>query len=244
MVKTKEDLTGKRFGRLVVIEQSDDYVTPKGEHNAKWKCLCDCQRGKENVTYTYVLGSSLKRGTTQSCGCIHKEMMREKYSTHNMTDSRLYLVWKGMKARCYIKSHNHYEQYGARGIVVCDEWKNDFQAFYNWSMQNGYDENALRNECMLERKDVNGNYCPDNCCWASATTQCINQNLRKDNKTGIKGVNWDNKRNMWQAQLQINKKKVLNEHFNNFDDAVRARKDAELKYFSKYLDNYSRGMEV
>lgn len=235
MVKTKEDLTGQRFGRLVVIEQAEDYVNPQGDHCARWKCLCDCQKDTENPNYTYVVGSNLKRGVTQSCGCIHREMMKEKHSTHSMTDSRLYYIWKGMKARCYIKSHNRYEHYGAKGITVCDEWKNNFQAFYDWAIQNGYDENALRNECTIERKDVNGNYCPENCIWAGATTQCINQNLRKDNKTGIKGVNWDKRRNKWQAQLQINKKKVLNEHFDSFDDAVEARRKAEKQYFNKYL---------
>ena len=235
MVKTKEDLTGKRFGRLVVVAQAEDYVDSQGCHYARWKCLCDCQKDTENPNYAYVAGSNLKNGATQSCGCIHREMMRERHSKHNMTDSRLYCVWKGMKARCYIETHIHYNIYGAKGITVCDEWKNDFQAFYDWAMQNGYDENAERNECTLERKDVNGNYCPDNCCWANATTQCINQNLRKDNKTGIKGVNWDKYRNKWQAQLQINKKKVLNEHFEFFDDAVKARRDAEIKYFGEYL---------
>lgn len=231
MVKTKEDLTGKTFGRWLVLYQSEDYIDKNGNHHAMWHCRCSC----ENATEKDVDQTRLKNGTCQSCGCIHREMMKEKHSRHNMTDSRLYRVWKGMKARCYIKSHIHYNIYGAKGITVCDEWKNDFRAFYDWAIQNGYDENAGRNECMLERKDVNGNYSPENCCWANATVQCINQNLRRDNKTGIKGVNWDKTSNRWQAQLQINKKKVLNKYFVNFDDAVKARHEAELKYFGRYL---------
>lgn len=235
MVKTKEDLTGRVFGRLTVLYQAEDYVDKNGNHHAMWHCKCSCQdKTEKDVDQT-----RLKSGACQSCGCLHREMMHAKHSIHNMTDTRLYYVWKGMKARCYIKSHNHYQTYGAKGITVCDEWKHDFQAFYNWAVQNGYDKNASRNECMLERIDVNGNYCPENCCWANATVQCINQNLRKDNKTGIKGVNWDKKSNKWQAQLQINKKKVLNKFFDNFDDAVKARKDAEEKYFSEYLHNAS-----
>lgn len=240
MVKTKEDLTGQIFGRWLVLEQAEDYIDKNGRHYAMWRCKCSC----ENQTEKNVLEKSLKRGKSQSCGCLHREMISENFSIHKMASSRLYLIWKGMKARCYIKSHNRYEKYGAKGITVCDEWVNDFQAFYDWAMQNGYDEKALRNECTLERKDVNGNYSPENCCWANATVQCINQNLRKDNKTGVKGVNWDENRNMWQAQLQINKKKVLNEHFHSFDDAVKARKNAELKYFSKYIDDYSQRTEV
>lgn len=236
MVKTKEDLTGQTFGRWLVLGQAEDYIDKNGTHHAMWHCKCSC----ENKTERDVDQSNLKTGTSQSCGCLHREMMSEKFSTHKMTSSRLYLIWKGMKARCYIKSHNHYDIYGARGITVCDEWINDFQAFYDWAIQNGYNENALRNECMLERKDVNGDYSPENCCWANATVQCINQNLRKDNKTGIKGVNWDKKSNKWQAQLQINKKKVLNKYFDNFDDAVKARREAELKYFGEYLHDMSQ----
>lgn len=231
MIKTKENLTGRTFGRWLVLGQAEDYIDRNGKRHAMWRCICSCK----DATEKDVNQRNLKNGTSQSCGCLHREMMSEIFSTHKMTDSRLYYIWKGMNARCYVKSHNRYEHYGAKGIVVCDEWKNDFQAFYDWAMQNGYDENALRNECTIERNDVNGNYCPENCRFASATTQCINQNLRKDNKTGVKGVNWDKNRNKWQAQLQINKKKVLNEHFDNFDDAVKARRDAELKYFNKYL---------
>ena len=236
MVRVKEDLTGQTFGRWLVLGQAEDYIDKNGNHYAMWHCQCSC----ENKTEKDVDQRNLKSGASQSCGCLHREMMSENFSTHKMTDNRLYYIWKGMKARCYIESHNHYETYGAKGIIVCDEWKNDFQTFYDWAIQNGYDEDALRNECTLERKDVNGNYSPENCCWANATVQCINQNLRKDNKTGVKGVNWDKKRNKWQAQLQINKKKVLNEHFDNFDDAVKARREAELKYFSKYLHNESQ----
>ena len=231
MVKTKDDLTGRTFGRWLVLGQAEDHIDKNGKHHAMWHCICSC----ENATEKDVSQRNLKSGTSQSCGCLHREMMNENFSTHGMTDSRLYYIWKGMNARCYVKSHNRYEHYGAKGIIVCDEWKNDFQTFYDWAIQNGYDANASRNECTIERKNVNGNYCPENCRFASATTQCINQNLRKDNKTGIKGVNWDKYRNKWQAQLQINKKKVLNEHFHNFDDAVKARRDAELKYFNKYL---------
>lgn len=231
MVKVREDLTGQIFGRLEVLYQAEDYIDKNGNHHAMWHCKCNCENGTEKD----IDQTRLKSGYTRSCGCLQKEMASERSSIHKMTDTRLYLVWKGMKARCYIKSHNHYEQYGGRGITVCDEWKDDFKAFYDWAIQHGYDENALRNECMLERKDVNGNYCPENCCWTNATTQCINQNLRKDNTTGVKGVNWDKYRNKWQAQLQIDKKKVLNEHFDNFEDAVKARKEAEEKYFSKYL---------
>lgn len=225
-------LIGRRFGRLVVLQRLEDVIEDKKDGNVYWLCQCDC--GNTCISSTNALIS----GNKKSCGCIHKEMLQERMTKHKMTDSRLYLVWKGMKARCYIPSHNHYDKYGARGIIVCDEWRNDFQAFYDWAMKNGYNENAKRGECTLERIDVNGNYCPENCCWANSTIQCINQNFRKDNKTGVKGVNFDKRSGKWQAQLQINKKKVLNKCFDNFEDAVKARKEAEEKYFGEFsFDN-------
>lgn len=227
----RKDLTGMVFGRLVVLKQVKDIITKGGKHYPAWLCRCDC--GNECV----VSGASLKSGNTKSCGCLHKEEVSNMMSKHNLTDSRLYLVWKGMKTRCYNPNSSHYHLYGARGITVCDEWKNDFMAFHDWAYANGYNENAKRGECTIERIDVDGNYCPENCCWANSTVQCFNQNLRKDNKTGVKGVNWDKNINRWQAQLQVDGKKVLNKYFKTFEEAVKARKEAEEKYLKEYSHN-------
>lgn len=154
MAKVK-DLIGNKYGRLVVVSRAEN----KGSKTA-WLCKCDC--GNEVI----VTGNALQCGDTCSCGCFRRDKSQEKMSKHNMSDTRLYRIWKGIKSRCYIKSSSSYIHYGGRGIIMCDDWKNDFINFYNWSIKNGY-----REDLTIERKDVNGNYCEDNCVWITEKEQ-------------------------------------------------------------------------
>lgn len=161
-----KNLIGQQFDRLEVIAQGKIVKSGK-RYRYYWICKCEC--GGEIEVRTDCLTSK----TTRSCGCLHKESAIENVKVnhkHKMTGSRLYHTWNQLKGRCYNKSNNCYYRYGGRGIQVCDEWRNDFESFYNWSIQNGYNENLT-----IDRINNNGNYEPNNCRWATNKTQCRNR---------------------------------------------------------------------
>lgn len=155
------DLTGKRFGRLVAIEKNGH----KGR-KILWHCKCDC--GKE----IDVMGVNLTTGHTLSCGCYKKERTSVIRGKHFGCNTRLYNIWLGMKERCFQKNSETYKDYGERGITVCDEWlgESGFKNFYDWAMNNGYSD-----ELSIDRINVDGNYEPNNCRWATIKEQANNK---------------------------------------------------------------------
>lgn len=158
------DLTGKRFGRLLVLKR----VVKRKGFGAHWKCRCDC--GTEFV----VDGHSLKKGTTNSCGCYQRQRASETFYVHGRKPKRLYSIWCTMKTRCSNKNSTKYHMYGARGIFVCAEWLHDFVAFRTWALSHGYADTLT-----INRINNDGPYSPENCEWVDAKTQASNTRRNK-----------------------------------------------------------------
>lgn len=152
------DLTGNKYGRLTVLKR----VENRGKRTM-WLCQCDC--GNEKV----VSGKDITSGKTQSCGCLNSEKTIKRNTKHNLSNTRLYNIWNGMIGRCYRNKTKHYKDYGGRGIRVCEEWRSDFMNFYNWAKNNGYSP-----ELSIDRIEVDGNYEPTNCRWATQEQQMNN----------------------------------------------------------------------
>ena len=184
-----QDLTGMTFGRLNVLCRVEDKSYPSGRHDIQYRCKCEC--GNEII----VLGIHLRSGHTKSCGCFRQDTSRKTRTKHGKTDTRLYVIWKNMKSRCLNPNHNDYHLYGGRGITICKEWLDSFDAFEKWSMENGYSD-----DLTLDRQDVNGNYQPGNCRWITQKAQC--NNTRRNIKIDFNGETHTMKE--WASILNIN----------------------------------------
>ena len=159
MMGKKLDLTGQRFGRLVAVKDTGK----RKAGQVVWLCQCDCGKIKE------ICCSPLRNGNTRSCGCYCRDIAKKTgklNATHGATRGRrrirIYRIWMGIKGRCYNKNNQDYFNYGKRGIKVSEAWKKSFVVFRNWALSHGYKEHLT-----INRKDVNGNYRPENCEWIS-----------------------------------------------------------------------------
>lgn len=151
------DLTGRRFGRLTVIELDET-------NHKRWICKCDC--GK--TTRSDSLG--LRRGWIQSCGCYHRDICGDQHRTHGMAGTRLYRIYNKMKERCYHPKNDNYKWYGGKGVTICKEWLDKPETFISWALSHGYADNLT-----IDRIDGNKNYEPSNCRWVTIKEQQKNR---------------------------------------------------------------------
>lgn len=159
-MRARTDLIGARFGRWTVVS-----FGRMVNHRRRFVCRCDCGTVKE------VNPQDLRNGRSVSCGCYSREAVTERTTVHGMSYSPIYRVWSDMKRRCYNKNEPEYINYGARGIAVCPEWKDSFEAFYR-----DMGERPFRG-ATLDRINNDGNYEPVNCRWV--TNKENNRNKRK-----------------------------------------------------------------
>lgn len=187
------DLTGERFGRLIVLKRSEDKILPCGKSVVRWICLCDC--GKNCI----VNSKELRSGITNSCGCYGAEQRRKAHFKSYVPSNRLSKIYSHIIERCYSLKDKRYNDYGGRGIIVCSEWlgKNGRKNFYDWATKNGYKDNLT-----IDRIDNDGNYCPENCRWVTMKEQSLNRrtNRRIEYKGETKTIS------EWAEYLKCNSK--------------------------------------
>ncbi len=205
------DIKNRRFGRLIAINPTPDRDSCQ---SVIWKCKCDCG----NTILVSARQLTSKTGT-HSCGCLQKEKARKNLEEnhksgrdapaykHGKYKSRIYNTWINMKARCYNPNATRFLQYGGRGIKVCEMWKKDFQAFYDWAVLNGYQDNLT-----IDRIDNNGDYTPDNCRW-------VDNKRQQNNTSHSRMISYGEKTQTlqeWSAELGINYK-TLQKRLNAWD---------------------------
>ena len=233
-----EDLTGLKFGRLKVLERTENYCSPKGEHQTKWRCICDC--GKEVNATTH----DLKSGHTKSCGCYNRERLwqsHKKYNDYEIQED--YVIMYTFKNEIFLVDLDDFW----RVRKYC--WCKNKQGYLLTRLKKG--KNVLLSRYIMDCPDEmdvdhkNGTTSlydnrKENLRIATTEQNSQNRALHSNNKSGVTGVNWDKQKNKWQAYITVNKKRIHLGFFNDIENAIKVRKDAEDKYFGEYSYSNSR----
>jgi len=209
------DLVGQVFWRLTVVRL--DGRDKRG--NTLWGCACEC--GKEVVVYGY----NLKNNHTKSCGCFKEQVQAETSITHGLCGTPQYKSWSGAKDRVTSPGNQAWKNYGGRGITMCQEWLDSFEAF--WRDMGGSYKKGL----TIERKDTNGNYCPENCVWETESRQNHNRRKWKGCSSQYKGVSFSRASSKYRAEIRANGKRNYIGVFTNEIDAAIAYDNASEELY-------------
>ena len=197
------------YGKLRVVEDAG-----VGAHNKRlWKCVCECG------SITVLPSGSLASGNTRSCGCFHKESITK----HGGWKNASYNTWRAMMRRCENPIDKDYPRYGARGIRVCEEWKD----YKNFVLDMGEPEG----DQTLDRIDGKKGYYKENCRWASGHLQAVNS--ARPTKTGHRGVVYHPKSKKWRANITAHGRRFYSKGYDLIEEAVAARKQLELHHWSQ-----------
>lgn len=219
---------GQKYGRWLVLRISHSYQSPSMKFPKwYWRCVCECGVEKD------VRAPSLLSGASKSCGCLQKEIIASTHMKHGMgrDASRGRSSYYHMLRRCLDTKEPGYENYGGRGIGVCDRWNPaKCGSFLNFLEDMGERPSKKHS---IDRIDVNGDYSPENCRWSCSSDQVFNQRKRVTNRSGRTGVRMDSRRNKWYAEIHVNYKKIWLGYYDTFEEAVSAREEAEISYYGE-----------
>jgi hypothetical protein len=207
--KPRDNLAGRKFGMLLVIDFKESLNRAQ-----YWNCLCAC--GVKKI----IQASHLKAGSTLSCGC-HRI---KRLVTHNNSKSVEYKAWVAMRDRCYNENNESFQYYGKRAITVCERWLSSFENFLA-------DMGKRPKFTSLDRLDVNGNYCKENCQWSNVYEQAYNKRTYASNKSGVCGVFWCDRDLVWIPSISKNSRKFILGRCEQFEEAVTLRKEAEILHY-------------
>lgn len=206
------ELKGQRFGKLTVLEKAGKQGTSQ-----LWLCRCDCGN------LVKVRANGLVRMGRDSCGCETRKKISQARFLHGETNSALYSVWRGMKKRCLVQTSIGYKNYGGRGIRICDEWKDDYLAFRNWALNNGYKQGLT-----IDRINNNGNYEPSNCRFTDYKKQANN---RRSNR--LLSVNGETKTiQEWADIMGVQRSLIANRKrmgWSDYDAVMRKTRKYNIK---------------
>lgn len=214
------DLSGEKFGRLTVLCR-----TAKTTHHTRWACICECGN-IASVTTLY-----LRNGQIKSCGCL-RASMKVYLVSHGLTKTPEYALWRSIKSRCNNPNYHAWPYYGGKGVKMCNEWNNDFMAFFTWINSNGY-----KRGLQIDRINGDGDYSPSNCRFVTAAENCAPGRRKfKKNKTGYTGVSVT-KGGSYEIYVTIDKKRRYLGVVKTLSDAVRLRDSHTDQYIHETIQN-------